>query len=139
MSHEVANWVDFITAGKSIFTIRNDDTGNRFTFRVKKIEDAEKWFVSVLNGSDNNSHYTYMGLLEGKDFRRTVKSKVSEISQAFKTFTWLVNRMNTGGLLPRTVKFFHEGRCGRCGRRLTVPESIEAGYGPECVKRIGLR
>ncbi|MGQ4872128.1 MAG: DUF6011 domain-containing protein, partial [Candidatus Thorarchaeota archaeon] len=32
--------------------------------------------------------------------------------------------------LPEKVRIWHEGKCGRCGRRLTVPESIESGYGP---------
>lgn len=35
------------------------------------------------------------------------------------------------------VEIWHEGKCGRCGRQLTVPESIESGFGPECVKMIG--
>jgi hypothetical protein len=29
---------------------------------------------------------------------------------------------------------WHEGSCARCGKKLTVPESIESGFGPECVK-----
>jgi len=33
--------------------------------------------------------------------------------------------------------YYHEGRCGRCARRLTVPESIINGIGPECAKREG--
>jgi hypothetical protein len=33
---------------------------------------------------------------------------------------------------------WHEGRCGRCGRKLTVPESIESGFGPECASILGL-
>jgi hypothetical protein len=37
------------------------------------------------------------------------------------------------GILGATLEFWHEGRCGRCGRRLTVPDSIASGYGPECV------
>jgi hypothetical protein len=39
--------------------------------------------------------------------------------------------------MPDGVVIWHEGRCGRCGRRLTVPESIESGYGPECIGKIG--
>jgi len=27
-------------------------------------------------------------------------------------------------------------RCGRCGRVLTVPESVESGFGPECIGRL---
>jgi hypothetical protein len=33
------------------------------------------------------------------------------------------------------LEVWHEGRCGRCGRRLTVPESIESGLGPECATK----
>jgi hypothetical protein len=33
---------------------------------------------------------------------------------------------------------YHEGRCGRCNRKLTVPESIETGLGPECASKLGL-
>jgi hypothetical protein len=33
------------------------------------------------------------------------------------------------------LEVWHEGRCGACGRRLTVPESIERGLGPECYGR----
>jgi hypothetical protein len=35
------------------------------------------------------------------------------------------------------LEIWHEGRCGRCGRKLTVPESIHNGYGPECIHLIG--
>jgi len=31
---------------------------------------------------------------------------------------------------------FHEGACGRCGRTLTVPESIASGFGPECIRYV---
>jgi hypothetical protein len=32
----------------------------------------------------------------------------------------------------------HAGKCGRCGRKLTVPQSIETGIGPECASIMGL-
>ncbi len=35
-------------------------------------------------------------------------------------------------------KLVHEGRCGRCGRTLTVPESVTEGIGPECRKIMGM-
>ena len=31
----------------------------------------------------------------------------------------------------------HDGRCGRCGRQLTVPSSIDKGIGPECATKMG--
>ena len=35
------------------------------------------------------------------------------------------------GSMPANVEINHEGRCGRCGRALTVPESVASGIGPE--------
>jgi hypothetical protein len=34
------------------------------------------------------------------------------------------------------VEFWHEGKCGRCNRKLTVPSSIESGFGPECINHV---
>jgi hypothetical protein len=34
------------------------------------------------------------------------------------------------------VEFWHEGKCCRCGRKLTVPASIASGIGPECATKI---
>jgi hypothetical protein len=42
----------------------------------------------------------------------------------------------TAGELPVTLSMQHEGHCGRCGRTLTHPDSINTGYGPECAARI---
>jgi hypothetical protein len=37
--------------------------------------------------------------------------------------------------LPGSVDVLHSGRCGRCGRTLTTPDSIERGLGPECAHK----
>jgi hypothetical protein len=137
MSGEITNFAKFVKAGKALFTIQNNDTAGRFTFKVKrfdKAEDKEIWFVSVLNGPDNYSNYRYVGTIFGSDFRHTKKS-ISKDSPAYKAFAWFNKRMNKNSL-PENVKVYHEGRCGRCGRKLTVPESITAGYGPECINLV---
>jgi hypothetical protein len=46
---------------------------------------------------------------------------------------WAVKAVAKGSL-PEGYKIQHEGKCCRCGRTLTTPESIERGIGPECVK-----
>lgn len=36
------------------------------------------------------------------------------------------------------VEVYHEDRCGRCARRLTVPSSVIIGIGPDCAEIMGL-
>ena len=129
--HKIEDFAQFVKAGKALFTIENEATGGRFTFKVKKHEDKELYFVSVLNGPDNYSNYRYVGTIFGNEFRHTKKS-IDKNAPAFKAFDWFNRRLNEG-VLPEGVNVYHEGKCGRCGRKLTVPESIKSGYGPECI------
>jgi hypothetical protein len=138
MSHEIANPLEFIKAGKAIFTVKNEETKNRFTYKVSKCKDKDIWFVSVLTGSDNDNDYTYIGTVFGETFKLTKNSKLNKDAISVRAFHWvwynMVKNNYLGKDMPENVKIYHEGRCGRCGRTLTVPESIESGFGPECVK-----
>jgi hypothetical protein len=40
--------------------------------------------------------------------------------------------------LPNIVEVHHNGHCARCGRMLTVPESLYTGFGPDCAQQIGV-
>ncbi len=122
----------FIFAGKSIVTFLNTKTNNRFTFKVKAAKDSNMFFVSVLTNPDT---YTYIGTcIEGK-FRHGKKSSISSDAQSVKVFDFILNKLILG-TLPEFVEVWHEGHCGKCGKRLTVPSSIENGLGPECIKNL---
>lgn len=130
----IDNTRQFMLAGNALFTIKNNETNGRFTFKIKRAKNNNKlFFVSLLNGPDNYSNYQYMGIIKNGIFMRTAKSRISEDATSFKAFNWLWHNVDC---LPAIVSVHHEGRCGRCGRRLTVPESIESGFGPECAGRI---
>ena len=126
---EIKDVKTFMKAGKALFTVENESTGGRFTYKVKKLDKKEIWFVSVLNGPDNYTNYRYVGTIFGNDFRATKKS-IDKTAPAFLAFAWLFRNIDK---LPENVKIHHEGKCGRCGRKLTVPDSIKSGYGPECI------
>jgi hypothetical protein len=134
-----ASALTFLFAGNAKFTLRSTKTGRRYTYRVRRPADAEgtpagnRWFVSVLTGSDNENDYTYMGMItQDGVFRVTKASKLVMDSPPVKAFTWTLGYI-IRLMEPVGVEVWHEGSCGRCGRTLTVPESIESGFGPECI------
>lgn len=119
----------FIFAGNSTFTLLNTTTNNRFTYKVRKSKDNDIFFVSVLTGSDNISNYTFIGFIKNNKFFYSKKSRISVEAVSFKAINWFFNHINN---LPSIINVLHEGKCGRCGRKLTTPESINRGLGPEC-------
>jgi hypothetical protein len=122
----------YIHGGNSIFTVINTLTTKRFTFKVKKHKTEDVYFVSVLTGTDA---YQYIGFLKYSNFLYSNKSTISKDSQSVKVFSYIYQKLKEKNL-PEFVEFWHEGVCGKCGRKLTVPESIESGFGPECIKRV---
>lgn len=127
---------EFVLAGKATFTVSNGK-GDHYTFRVvkKEFNDRPIWFGQLLTGPDNTSDYTYIGVVsEDLKVRLTRKSKYTEESTPVKVLDWTLLHIFMQLPFPNGYKVQHEGRCGRCGRVLTVPESIESGIGPECAK-----
>ena len=124
----------FVLAGNATFTLVSIKTGTRFTYKVTKAENGKRlYFVKLLGGPDNESDYRYMGVLDSNGaFRRTAASKVGESAPSYKAFAWFWSLK----ALPSTIEVWHEGRCGMCGRKLTVPESLERGIGPDCAGRM---
>jgi len=130
----------FINGGNATLTIRSKVTGTRFTYKVqcdrtKKNEPNKLLFVSVLTGNDNISNYTYIGMIKNKIFQITKKSKFGNDAPSVKIFAWFFQKINTDSL-PSSCEVYHQGRCGRCGKKLTVPESIITGFGPLCVNKV---
>ena len=130
----------FAQAGNARLTLRSKKTGTRFTYRVRAPEDGDGsiYFVAVLTGEDNNSSYSYLGFIRrGVYFHGNRKAKVGGDAPSAKAFAWAWAAVQAGRL-PELLEVWHEGRCGRCGRALTVPESVASGFGPECAEKIGL-
>ena len=110
-------------------TLENPKTGKHRTFKistVKKGKLAGKRIVSMLIGPDNEEDYLGIGFVnessiyvwrdyQGTDFEKTVKCLLE---------------VEKRGLIQH-----FETCCRRCGRKLTTPESITSGIGPECSKK----
>lgn len=131
MFHDAARARDFIVAGKATLTLRSEKTGARFTYRVREAKDGGAHFVSYREGPS----YEYMGMIKNGTLLTTARSSVDRADVRFRAFQFAWANL-VAGKIGGQLEIWHEGRCGRCGRTLTDPESIERGIGPECVKKV---
>jgi hypothetical protein len=138
IDREASSVMRFLLAGNATITLQNRVSGDHRTFRIKRSEDGKKWFVSFMSGNDNETGFSYMGLLENRlgetRYRLTDKSRYRDDSTVQKTWQWFFAHI-TRGNIPANLAVFHAGRCCVCGRKLTVPASVASGIGPECAKR----
>lgn len=144
---------EFILAGKAIFTVKVGPNSlsaasPHYTFKVKRKEgdllSNTIYFISILTGPDNESSYTYIGVLDPINgwVRLTAKSRYTENCVPVKIVRRVLERIwkNEGHVVEAAGwEVYHRGQCGKCGRTLTVPESIESGIGPECAKHLNRR
>ena len=140
----------FVKGGKSTFTLTSKVTGSRYTYRVSQICNGDKrydkWSVSLLTGPNNNTDFTYLGMInnEGQghkdELTLTTKSKMTLDSKPVRAFVFLCQKVLQKKQNPENVglEFRHMNKCGRCNRPLTVPESIDTGFGPDCADILGI-
>jgi hypothetical protein len=137
------SWSDamgFILGGKARVTLQSEKTGVRYTYRINVCEGKPLYFVSVLTGNDNENSYSYIGIVRfdaagSPVFALTAKSKMGAEALPVKGFQYALNALKAAAL-PVNLSIWHEGKCGKCGRTLTVPASIASGFGPECIKKV---
>ena len=138
----------FVLAGNATFTLVSARTSTRFTYRIrcpgdKDTDDAASstrapaYFVALLTGSDNRRDYNYLGVIfDGRTYRHgKTKACAGADAPSAKAFDFFW-RCLAQGSLPDALEFWHEGHCGRCGRLLTDPSSIEIGLGPDCAEKV---
>ena len=130
----------FALAGNATITIRSCRSQTRFTFKIRTPKNPHQgnsiWFVSLLRGQDNTSDYSYLGQIRANGaYDHGRKSRVTQQAESVKAFMWFWRAVQAQrDDLFDLLEVWHEGRCGRCGKKLTVPSSIESGFGPECIK-----
>jgi len=142
---------EFFAAGKATFTlavpsefVEAHGVKPHYTFKVEHAEAngrwPENWFVKLLSGSDNETDYKTFGMLnpETGQLRLTRKTNLNDESWVVRLLRRVFANVYAG--TPERIEdagfhVHHEGRCGRCGRKLTVPSSVETGLGPVCLAK----
>lgn len=142
-AHHMTNLTDikhFMFAGHAVFTLKSKSTGAHYTFRVMAPDEKQSTmrFVSLRTGADD-AHWSYFGniRLDGESARywHGHKAKMSKDAPGAVAFNWFLLHLLAGHEVTLSqMEFWHEGRCCRCGRELTNPESIARGIGPVCAR-----
>lgn len=154
----------FVLAGEATFTVSNS-AGKHYTYHVYRTEPTDQWpnrswFIKLLTGPNNETDYQYMGRLRVKVYTRTpvieltsksrfigssawlASTKGIEASQAVKVAQWALKAIwhaeHHGYIVPAHMSIKHEGKCGRCGAKLTTPASIDTGMGEKCAIQAGI-
>lgn len=135
-----ANAHRYITSGHAAVTVVSVSTGNRYTYRVGRQRPTQPWFVKVMFGPDNTGDFAYMGHFFSDrgvytPGRYPAKTNITPEDVRQRVFGRLWRAILLGSLPPE-VELWHEGTCGRCGRPLTVPESVAQGLGPDCLEKM---
>jgi hypothetical protein len=130
---------EFALAGNATMTLQSGATGVHYTYKITKHKDSDNlYFVRLLHGPDNEEDYQYIGCYysdteyfnAAKPWKERPQHAWPASLRAIKYFFEHINN------IPDNLFVYHEGRCGKCGRKLTTPESIERGFGPECMRSI---
>lgn len=126
---------DFLLAGKCTCSIENTKTRNKYLFEVNANKKNDKmFFIQSITGMGK----IYGGYILIKEdgslsYNQGAKGQIPESDIRIKSIFYVLNHYET---LPSYVLVQHLGRCARCRRKLTDPESIRRGLGPECAKKV---
>ena len=147
------NALTFLLAGHCVVTLDEVVSADRSTYHIEQAVDdvrgadgkitkvkRQRWFVSLLTGSDNERSYRYLGTIDAKfgaqGFRTTkpVQASADSINRIGDVVRWLVAGCDNS----HKIRVWHRGLCGQCGATLSVPSSIATGLGPICAANQGV-
>lgn len=117
-----------ITAGNALLTFLSIATGKHFTFHFTEHKDNQGTYYSVRHSNKIIGHIKDMA------FHFYPRTKV--ISPEQEAMAWIWKHVIHEPSLSKHLQVYHNGRCAKCGRKLTTPESINRGLGPECFASI---
>ncbi len=138
----------YMLAGKSEFTMLSIKSGVRLRYKLTKKEskykgeDGASEFIYFLN-TFTDGDMQYAGVLFYNDdnntfnFGKGARGKLQPSHLNVRSILYVLNNL-TKGNEDLALKVYHSGKCGRCGRKLTTPESVLTGLGPTCSKVAGV-
>jgi hypothetical protein len=122
------------------FTIESA-SGQHRTFQIRTQKpDAEfapgKRVLSLLVGPENTANYKGFAFVDEEGIHVWAsKAKQSDVYETYAEQLWSLALDGAFSLWADVgYRIMMAGRCFRCGRPLTVPQSIRDGIGPVCAE-----
>lgn len=102
------------------------------------LEFLDSWRRYQINGWEptNKMVYRYRATCRKYEVLPALTSS-DKTTRMRRMFSWVWSKAHTGAEFGPSIEIWHEGTCCRCGKRLTVPASIELGMGADCAKEKG--
>lgn len=131
----------YLTAGKCTFTLYSRKLDKRYTYHV--VQDAKvknRYIVSLFFGNDNADYahsYRFLGLFYSDTMRLKNNSIGTAKQDASRMLDYFLDVVSERREWPDTCEFYPSTHCARCGRKLTTPESVTRGIGPDCLEALG--
>ena len=124
----------YVYAGKSVVTLQSP-TNVSHTYYFKRPDISAGFppdvlFVYVIHEGQT---LFYLGMIEQGKFRVT---KASRFLPDTPVVIGVHRILKMCSFYDYQMKLYHEGTCGRCGRKLTGATSRERGIGPSCFKKL---
>lgn len=149
--------LDFILAGKSKFILVSGISGVRLSISLKSVPAYNRTsstqpepkepsqFRSTTKANNERAYFIttcrgFIGTLlfdTGTQHFKIVEPKNRDVltDDIYKHSLLYVLNALLDERFDIPVQIFHTGYCGKCGRKLTTPQSIQTGLGPTCQSR----
>ena len=125
------NIIRFLFGGNAYFTLVQGTKHHSYNIVRKKTNDGSKVYKLLLTDTAK----TYCGYFKiignTLKYKHNPKFGVSESDECIKLILKTIRFRKED---TDTIRIYHVGRCGHCGRTLTDPDSIARGFGPDCWK-----
>ena len=123
----------FLFAGDCWFTLQSKRTNRYFTYNIYKKGTSSIWFLKVRDIKNT----IYSGYIRktgnGYKYFHGIDVPIGKGDIRIVAFMWFLEHMNDKDILSK-ISIRHIGKCCKCGKALTDPQSINLGAGPYCAK-----
>lgn len=128
----------FMLAGNATFTITSKKTNQHYSYKVTKTKGNKPvWYVHIQYRYNDYMYAGFITIQNGKyTFVKGIKGNCDNNDIRIISLLWTLRHANDSDI-DEKLDIHHEGKCCKCGRPLTNPDSIELGIGPECAKMLG--